>query len=90
MFNIEEVEKNKILFNKAKEKCVIDNWASFGQDGGLGVFFAPLAAGNTIKGSYPAAYIKNNDLYQIEFVKDSVGYVPTIDNSGSFLDKLFY
>lgn len=79
-------------FYNEKEKCVINSWSFDSDDniGDLGIFFSTITTGNLLSSFLPAAYIKGKTVDQILFVKNSNGYVPTSNESTSFLDKLFY
>ena len=77
-------------FRTANNQAVIKKWTASEKSCGIGVYFSTLKAGGLLSVSHPDEYIKNNDKNQIEFVKDSVGYVPQSSKGTSFLDKLFY
>lgn len=86
----DEITKSIENFDSIKNKCIIADWASNNESGGLGVYYGTLTAGNLISSIHPDCYIKGKTSNQIQFVIDSLGYVPNINNKNSFLDKLFY
>lgn len=57
----------------------------------IGVFFITMLQRNVMNVSHEDAYIKGAREFQIEFVKDSLGWVPNlIAKEDSLLDKVFY
>lgn len=84
------LEKEIKTFNEIKERCVFNSWASDRMEGGLGVYFGTLTAGNLIGAVHDRAYVKDAVMEQIQFVKDSQGYVPGQKEKDSLIDKLFY
>lgn len=78
------------IFREKIAPFIIDSWSSENNIGGVGVYFATLAEGNTFSVKHPNGYIKEKTINQIHFVNDSSWYVPTKEVHGSFLDKLFY
>lgn len=79
-------------FVEEKEKCICYSWSYDSDDnsGNLGVFFSTLTSGNLLSTLLPLSYTKGKTMEQIQFVKNSDGYVPTLEGNSSFLDKLFY
>ena len=69
---------------------IIKKWTASEKSCGIGVYFSTLATGGLLSVKHPDEYIQNEDKNQIEFVKDSVGYVPKVSTGTGFLDKLFY
>ncbi|MCQ2593607.1 MAG: hypothetical protein MJ188_12580, partial [Treponema sp.] len=89
-FNNPELDFLFQEFYQVEKDCIEKNWASDRERGGLGVYFQTLGAGGLLQTSYNSNYVKDKTYNQIDFVKDSYGYVPTLNQSVSFLDKLFY
>ena len=77
-------------FLQAENECVLNSWASDRDRGGIGVYFQTLSTGGLIQTFYNSNYIKGKAYDQSKFVMDSNGYVPNVNLSESFLDKLFY
>lgn len=79
-------------FLEEKENCIRSSWSYDSDDssGNLGVFFSTLTSGNLLSTLLPLTYSKGKTMEQIQFVKNSNGYVPTDVGNSSFLDKLFY
>ena len=77
-------------FLQAENECVLNSWASDRNRGGIGVYFQTLSTGGLIQTFYNSNYIKGKAYDQSKFVMDSNGYVPNVNLSESFLDKLFY
>lgn len=83
-----EIEELKNGFIDAQKEAVLRNWNSEGYSTSLGVYFSTLTVGNLFSARHPAAYTKNKTANQIDFVQDSLGYVPGADDS--LLEKIFY
>lgn len=77
-------------FKQIRANCIFKNWSSESLEGGLGVYFGTLTAGNLIGKTHDKSYWHGSVIEQIKFVKDSSGYVPGQIEMNSFLDKLFY
>lgn len=86
----EKLTAGKNAFVETERNLIISSWASDRENGGLGILFSTLNEGNLLSTVHSSNYIKGKTYEQIAFVNDSVGYVPTKNNSGSLLDKLFY
>ena len=93
LLNLEENELlNNLIndFNTIEKQCIFSKWSSDTTNSGLGVYFGTLTSGNLISKAHNKAYMKNSMMEQIQFVKDSSGYVPGQLGENSFIDKLFY
>ncbi|MCQ2592576.1 MAG: clostripain-related cysteine peptidase [Treponema sp.] len=77
-------------FIEADRQFVILKWASDTEVCGPGIYFQTLGAGGLINTAFDSRYISGKTYNQIDFVTDSLGYVPSGNLRGSFLDKLFY
>lgn len=80
----------KQTYDEAAEDAIIGSWTYSGKNGGLSVYFSSLADGSLLSVTHPAKYINGKTVQQIDFVTQSQGYVPNIQNDDSFLGKLFY
>ena len=73
------------------DEAVYATWSASGAVSSLGVFFCVYRASGIIQSSHPSMYLNGSrETLLSRFVSDCTGYVPSIGNSGSFLDKLFY
>lgn len=71
--------------------ALIYSWSAAGLPVSLGVFFCIYKNASCIQGSHPSLYFNGSrDTLLSRFVSDCSGYVPSISNHGSLLDKLFY
>ncbi len=77
-------------YKEIEKQVIIKKWTASEKSCGIGVYFSTLATGGLLSVKHPDEYIQNEDKNQIEFVKDSVGYVPKVSKGTGFLDKLFY
>lgn len=85
-----ELNKSIENFNNIKNKSIIYNWSTDDKECGVGIYYGTLTAGNLISSVHPDYYIKGSNPEQIQFVKDSSGYVPSLKSEESFLSKIFY
>lgn len=89
-FNSPLIDKKTVEFQKAFNQSVLYNWNSNGSQGGIGVYFQTISSSNLLSISHPPAYMQGKTIEQIDFVADSQGYVPGVENKKSLLEKLFY
>ncbi|MBQ4379333.1 MAG: hypothetical protein II821_09080 [Treponema sp.] len=76
---------------KSLDKALSCSWSASGNSASLGVFFCVYKTASVIQSSHPASYISGSrDTLLSEFVSQCTEYVPSSDNKGSLLDKLFY
>lgn len=67
------------------------SWSASQADCSMGVFFCVYASAAMIQPYHPAMYTNGSrDPLLSAFVQDCSGYVPSLFNTGSLLDKLFY
>lgn len=72
-------------------QSVVKDWSASGAESSFGVFFGVYRSPGVLQSSHPQNYRKGSrDTNLGRFVRDCDGYVPTEENSGSLLDKLFY
>lgn len=72
-------------------EALVKEWTSTGAGASPGVFFGVYRSPGVLQSSHPQNYRKGSrDTNLSRFVRDCDGYVPSEDNSGSLLDKLFY
>lgn len=85
-----KLDNKKKVFDDMENEFFINSWASDRKKGGVGIYFSTLTVSNLLATVHPSSYIRNKTYDQIDFVNDSLGYVPSADLKGSLLDKLFY
>ncbi|WP_191014120.1 clostripain-related cysteine peptidase [Treponema zioleckii] len=86
-----ELSEKGTAFLKSLDAAVFDSWSANGRETSLGVFYATYASYGVCSTSHPDLYINGGiETGASQFVKDCSGYVPTKENSGSLLDKIFY
>lgn len=85
-----EIIQKYSLFEQIECETIPDYWAYSSSSMGIGVYFSTLSAGNILAVSHPDSYIQGKTINQIDFVKDSKGYVPSGSSDSSFLNSLFY
>lgn len=73
------------------DNALYSSWSASGKKSSLGVFFCVYRAAGVVQSSHPTMYVNGSrETLLSRFVSDCAGYVPTLGNAGSFLDKLFY
>lgn len=85
-----QIIKRAEKFFESDEAVVAESWASDRDRGGLGVYFSTYTSGLLLSVAHPGEYTKGKYANQIQFVKDSNGYVPDTKMGVSLLNKLFY
>lgn len=86
-----DLSTSAVQLTKVLEKGIVSSRDYRGDRLPVGVYFCTVDEMNSIKDEFSDFYVHGAEVEgQSEFVKDSVGYVPSVNCNGSVLDRLFF
>ena len=78
-------------FLSALDGAILGSWSADENPCSLGLFYSQFEAYGSPSPKHDEAYVNGSRITDLSrFVMDADGYVPTVAQSGSFLDQIFY